>query len=249
MSECSSGSCAGSKCPGKMIGVVFIAIAIAFSGWAVKSGLESFRMADRSVAVKGLAERDAEADLAVWGLSYGATGNDIGEVQKQIESYNTIINAYLTEKKFSKDEIEYLPLQSQDLLAQAYRPDNVAQGRYIVTQNINLRTTDMNKMGAAMADIGSLLKQGMTLNNAMSPVYMFTKLNEVKTDMLAEAIKNARKSAEEFARDSGQSIGAIKGASQGTFQILPRDPNDSVAEQNQRYKKIRVVSTIEYYLN
>lgn len=241
--------CSNTKNCLAVLSAVIIGAGFAFAGFAVKSGLESFRMADRSVSVKGLSERNVEADLAVWTLTYTVTGNELAPVQTQSENYAGIMNAYFESVGFTKDEIEYLPLQSQDLLAQAYRPDNVEQGRYIITQNINLRTTDMAKMGKAMAEIGSLLKQGVTLSNTAAPVYMFTKLNDIKTEMLAEAIKNARKSAEEFARDSGQSIGALKGAYQGTFQILPRDPNDTISEMNQRYKKVRVVSTIDYFID
>lgn len=243
MSECSKG-----KNCFVIASALLIALGFAFAGWSVKEGLSTFRMSDRSVSVKGLAERDVEADLTIWTLSYTTTGNELATVQQQQENYLKIILAYAEAAGFAKTEIEILPLQSQDLLAQAYRPENVEQGRYILTQNINLRTTDMAKMDKAVADVGSLLKQGVTLSNTQPPVYMYTKLNSIKPEMLAEAVKNARISAGEFARDSGQAIGAIKTAYQGTFQILPRDPVQYVSEQNQRYKTIRVVSTIDFYI-
>jgi uncharacterized protein len=243
MSECSKG-----KNCFIIASALLIAFGLAFAGWSVKQGLSTFRMADRSVSVKGLSERDVEADLTIWTLSYTTTGNELSVVQQQNDSYEKIIMAYAENAGFTKEEIELLPLQSQDLLAQAYRPENVDQGRYILTQNINLRTTDMKKMDKAVADLGSLLKQGVTLSNTQPPVYMYTKLNSIKPEMLAEAVKNARISAEEFARDSGQAIGAIKTAYQGTFQILPRDPVMYVSEQNQRFKTIRVVSTIDFYI-
>lgn len=231
-----------------VLSALLIALGFGFAGWAVQKGLATFRMEDRSVSVKGLAERNVEADLAIWTLSYSATGNELSAVQEQQEKYLEAIKTYAEGAGFSKDEIETLPLQSQDLMAQAYRPENIEQGRYIITQNINLRTTDMGKMDRAVAGIGGLLKQGVTLSNTQPPVYMYTKLNDIKPEMLAEAVKNARTSAGEFARDSGQSIGQIKSASQGTFQILPRDPVMYVSEQNQRYKTIRVVSTIDFYI-
>ena len=231
-----------------IISALLIGLGFAFAGWSVKQGLETFRMADRSVSVKGLSERDVEADLAIFTLSYTTTGNELNVVQQQQENYLKIILAYAESVGFEKGELEILPLQSQDLLAQAYRPEGVEQGRYIITQNINLRTTDMAKMDKAVASLGTLLRQGVTLSNTQPPVYMYTKLNSIKPEMLAEAVKNARVSAEEFARDSGQGIGSIKAAYQGTFQILPRDPVMYVSEQNQRYKTIRVVSTIDFFI-
>lgn len=227
---------------------LFIAIGIAFSGWFVKEGLTTFRMQDRVVSMKGLSERDVEADLSIWTLTHSGTSNDLPDLQKKIENNQKIILDYLKNVGFSDEELSSQPLQAQDLLAQPYRPDGVEQGRYIITQNITIRTSDMNKMDAALSDLGHLLSQGVTLTNSMQPSYMFTKLNSVKPEMLAEAVENARESAQEFAAVSGQTIGQVKSARQGIFQILPRDPINYASEQNQRYKKIRVVSTIDFFI-
>lgn len=227
---------------------LLIAVAIALSGWFVSQGLQTFRMNDRSVSVKGLAERDVEADLAIWTLSHTGTGNDLAALQEQIERNQKTIVTYLVEAGFGADEVRVEPLQAQDLLAQAYRPDGVDQGRYILTQNITVRTQSMEKIDRALIKLGDLLRKGVTLTNSQPPVYMYTKLNEIKPEMLAEAVKNARDSAAEFAADSGQSVGGIKSAYQGVFQILPRDPIAYSSEQNQRYKSVRVVSTLDFYL-
>ena len=240
--------CAKTRCCTYIGAALLLAAGIGFAGWSVKQGLETFRMEDRVVSVKGLAERDVEADLAIWTLSYSATANDLATVTQQTENSRKSIVSFLEGIGFSKEEISVQPVQSQDLMAQAYRPENIDQGRYILTQNINLRSADMAKMDKAMAEIGTLLQQGVTLSNTHPPVYMFTKLNAIKPEMLAEAIKNARTSAEEFARDSGEKVGDIKMAYQGMFQILPRDPVMYVSEQNQRYKTVRVVSTVDFYV-
>lgn len=241
-------NCFKTKCCTYMGAALLLAAGIGFAGWSVKKGLETFRMEDRVVSVKGLSERDVEADLAIWTLSTTSTANELSTVITQTENNKKIILAFLEHTDFTKEEIEISPVQSQDLLAQAYRPENIDQGRYIVTQNINIRTSDMAKMEKALANAGTLLQQGVTLSNTQPPVYMFTKLNDIKPAMLAEAIKNARTSAEEFARDSGENVGGIKMAYQGVFQILPRDPVQYVSEQNQRYKTVRVVSTVDFFV-
>jgi hypothetical protein len=241
-------NCSRTKCCTYVVAALLLAAGIGFAGWSVKKGLETFRMEDRVVSVKGLAEKDVEADLAIWTLSTTSTANELSAVITQTENNKKIILAFLEHTGFTKEEIEISPVQSQDLLAQAYRPENIDQGRYIVTQNINIRTNDMAKMEKALANAGSLLQQGVTLSNTQPPVYMFTKLNDIKPAMLAEAIKNARTSAEEFARDSGENVGGIKMAYQGMFQILPRDPVQYVSEQNQRYKTVRVVSKVDFFV-
>jgi hypothetical protein len=240
--------CSKTKCCTFLGAALLLAAGIGFAGLSVQKGLETFRMEDRVVSVKGLSEKDVEADLAIWTLSYTGTSNELAAVTTQTANTKTIILTFLEHVGFTKEEIEIAPVQAQDLLAQAYRPENVDQGRFIVTQNITLRTNDMAKMDKALSQVDSLLQQGVTLSNTQPPVYMFTKLNDIKPAMLAEAIKNARTSAEEFARDSGADIGDIKMAYQGQFQILPRDPVMYVSEQNQRFKTVRVVSTVDFFV-
>lgn len=228
---------------------VFVMIGLIAAGWFVKDGLQSFRTHDRVVTVKGLAEKDVEADLAIWTLSQSATGNTLNEVQKQVETNQKTILEYLDYLGLLKNEVSVAPLEVQDLLAQAYRPDNLEKGRYIITQRIVVRTSYMDKIEKGLQELGTLLRQNVTLTNMAPPTYIYTKLNEVKPLMLEEAVRSARKSAEQFAQDSGTDVAGIKTAYQGVFQILPRDPVQYVSEQNQRYKTVRVVSTIDFYLN
>lgn len=243
-------SCAKKRC---CAGAAFITLVMAFAviaaGSLVRDGLESFRMADRTVTVKGLAERDVQADLGVWSLSHSATGNDLAETQTQIESNGAKVMAFLKAQGFDDAEIDARPLQAQDLLAQSYRPEGVDMGRYIITQIMTIRTTDIEKMEKSMRAVGDLLRQGVTLATTNPPMYFFTKLNDIKPDMLADSTRNARAAAAEFADQSGASVGRIKEASQGLFQILPRDPVQYENEQNQRAKTVRVVSTITFYLD
>ena len=227
---------------------VFVMIGLIVSGLFVKQGLTAFRTEDRVVTVKGLAERNVEANLAIWTLSTTATGNLLSDVQAQSESRQDAIMTYLDYIGFTSEEMDVQPLQVQDLLAQAYRPDNVDKGRYIMTQRVTVRTSDMTKITKAVAELNSLLKQNVTLTNMQPPIYVFTDLNAIKPDMLNEAVKNARDSAQEFAQESGADVGDIKRAYQGVFQILPRDPIAHVSEQNQRYKRVRVVSTVDFYI-
>jgi len=245
MSEVKKACCANGSA--LLLGL-FVMVGLVVCGFFVRAGLQEFRTSDRVVTVKGLAERNVEADLAIWTLSNVATGNVLADVQAQSEESRRVIEAYLNKSGFNASEIGYQPLQVQDLL-QAYRPNNVAQGgRYIITQRITVRTEDMNKITRGVEGLGALLKQNVTLSNMQPPIYIFTNLNAIKPEMLAEAVQNARKSAQEFAAESGADVDGIKRAYQGLFQILPRDPINYVSEQNQRFKRVRVVSTVDFYI-
>jgi hypothetical protein len=120
-----------------------------------------------------------------------------------------------------------------------------------VRRSIQLRTNDVMKARSAYARQAELLRDGVELSGT-SISYTFTRLNAVKPEMIAEANQNARRSAEQFARDSGASVGQIKTASQGYFSIGPRD--GEVCEEcgssggTSPFQKVRVVTTIDYDL-
>lgn len=138
----------------------------------------------------------------------------------------------------------------QDLMAQSYRQNNATENRYILTQSYLVRTNNIDAAAAASKKLGDLIRQGVVFaqSSSTAPTYLYTKLNEVKPEMIAEATKNAREAAQEFAKNSGQKVGSIKYASQGVFQILPRDQTYAVPESQQKNKTVRVVSTIQFYL-
>ena len=117
-----------------------------------------------------------------------------------------------------------------DLLAQPYRPEGIGDNRFIVAQTIIVRTEQVDRVARLNQQTGELVKRGVVLADTGGPTYLFTRLNEIKPEMLAEATRNARLSAEQFAADSGSAIAEIRRASQGLFEILPRDPAPGLME-------------------
>lgn len=231
-----------------LLAAVILTLGIFFGTMNVKHGLQTFREGDRVVTVKGLSERDVEADLGIWTLTFTRTGNDLQIVQLALEEDNKKIKSFFNQSEFKNDEIETLPLESQDLLAQAYRPQGADMGRYILSQTIMVRSEDIAKIEKAVQGVNTLLRQGVTLVNTQPPRYVFRGLNDIKPAMLAEAIANAKNGATEFASASGQKVGKIKRAYQGVFQILPRDEGLPIPEFAQKNKRVRVVSTVDFYL-
>lgn len=235
-----------------ILAIVCIAIlsgGIAFSGWKIHDGLVAFNSRDRVVTVKGLAQQDVVADLALWPISYTETGNDLATLQATMEARGQTVVNFLKRFGITENEIELQQVNVQDLLAQSYRQGDIGQARYILTQGYMVRTDKIADIAKAAQAIGALVKEGVVLaQNSSGPIYLFTKLNDIKPQMIADATKNARESAQQFANDSGEKVGGMKRASQGVFQILPRDDTYMIAEQNQMNKTVRVVSTIDFYL-
>lgn len=233
------------------LGLAVIGVGVLIAGLKVYDGLRYFRSYDRYVVVKGLATEDVRADLAIWSMSFTATGNDLALAQAQLEENAGKVRAYLTENGIKDDSVRLQGITVSDKQAQTYSGNDGGGPRYVLAQTLMVRTTDINSLIKVSQNISTLVKQGVVLGQPNggynpAPQFMFTKLNDVKPQMIAEATKNARLSAEQFANDSGQKVGQIRSANQGVFEINARDP--STQESESPDKTVRVVSTVEYYL-
>lgn len=227
-----------------LVGTGMIAIGLVAGGWMMGDGLVRMKQADRAVTVRGLAERDVTADLATWTISYSAKAGDLQSAQADLDGDTRAIRAFFTELGFKAED-----LQPTGANVSQYNENGVPT--YIVKQRLSLRTTDIGKAQAAVKRQFDLVKQGVELEEGSGMSYTFTKLNSIKPDMVAQATKDARKSAEQFAKDSGTDVGSIKSATQGYFEVTARDGDASGGwgVSDTPFKKVRVVTTVEYYLD
>jgi len=231
----------------------------ALGGYFVGQGFYQGRRADRYVSVKGLAERDVKADLAVWTLSFSATGADISAVSTASEHDFDLVRAFITKSGFTDREIVPLATRVNDQFAftTMMGPPNVeAARRYTITAGFEIRTTKVDAVREASQMTGDLIRQGVVLDGrpiesgAANPAYLFTRLGDIRPSMLAQATKSARALAQQFATQSSSHLGAIRRASEGVFQVMSRDgevPN-TAEERASIEKKLRLVTTIDYYL-
>ncbi len=228
-----------------------LAAGVALAGWFVGRGFVDARAGDRFVTVKGVAERTVTADLALWPIRFVTTSNQLAEARERIAVDAGTVLAFLADNGLPPESVEVESFQVTDLLAQAYRSGPI-ESRFIVSQTLMVRTNDVDKVASASQKIGDLVAAGVVLSGeghaATGPTYLFTKLNDIKPDMIAEATKSAREGAEQFAKDSSSRISGIRRANQGLFQILPRDNIPGMSQERQIAKTVRVVSTIDYAL-
>ncbi|MGM7449585.1 SIMPL domain-containing protein [Idiomarina sp. ST20R2A10] len=201
---------------------------------------------ERSVTVKGLSEREYLADTVIWPIQFTAASNDLSEIYETMEASNEKVIAFLREKGIETDEISSSAPSITDKSAQRYGSSQPAEFRYTATQAITVYSNKVEEVRSVMGDLAELGKEGIVLSSddyQAQPEYLFTRLNEVKPEMIEEATKKAREVAEKFATDSNSQLGKIKQARQGQFSISARD------RHNPHLKNVRVVSTIEYYLS
>ncbi len=226
---------------------------VALAGWFVGQGFLEGRSGDRYVTVKGLSERTVEADLALWPLHFVATDDAVTNAQSVIDRSIEKTKAFLSGQGIGTDQCERQNLRVTDLFAQQYN-QGATRSRFIINETLMVRSDEPHRVLEASRRIGELVSQGVVLSSGPEygsggPTFIFTQLNELKPDMIAEATARARTAAEQFALDSGSELGGIRRASQGVFVILPRDQAPGIQEANQFQKTVRVVSTIEYFLD
>lgn len=218
-----------------------LALGMVGGGYLLGDGLKRAKAADRSVTVRGLAEKDVTADLATWSISYSATGFDLPSVRAEIDNNSKELRAYFTALGFKPEALTATGAGVNQYI-------NNGVSTITITQRMLLRTTDIARAQRAVAQQFDLVRRGVTLQEGSGMRYSFTRLNDVKPAMVAAATKDARAAAEQFARDSGTSVGGIKSATQGYFSIDARD-GEADGASDTPYKKVRVVTTVDFYLN
>ncbi len=235
---------------GRLFTALLVGAGIAFAGWSVSQGLERFRMSDRSVTVKGLAEKEIESDFAIWTLAFRRAGNDFAGVQKALAEDREQVLAFLKERGFTTDEVEARPLQVQDLFAREYAQGN-SPLRFNGSGQVLVKTPRVADVEQAALAVDPLIQAGVQIGGdnrgGSGPRYQLRGFNDVKAPLLAEATRNAREQADKFAAEAGARLGPLKNANQGVIRISGDDGND-YDDGSSRTKRLRVVSTFEYEL-
>ncbi len=213
----------------------------------------------RSIEVRGLAERQVKADSALWVIPFNATNESLVAAQAKIESDSAKIIEFLKKYNISDVEISQRSIRVLDRLAQLYTQEKSSSLRYFITAELVVKSNNIEAVVKASQAVNELINQNITIAyeeyGVKGPRFFFTKLNEIKPEMIAESIKQARRAAEEFEINSGSKIGKIKNASQGVFSIFSKEAASS-GDQNSYGsdeasfidKAVRVITKVEYYL-
>lgn len=242
-----------------ILSTAILAIGIAGAGWFVSDGLVRMKATERSVAVKGLSEREVQSNLALWNVGFTVTGQSLAEAQSRIDANTAAITAFLLKAGIAKEEVTTGALKVTDRQANQYQNNaGPEDSRYILSTTLKVRSTNVDAVEKASRSIGEVVRdQGIVLGApdqyGCDLRLIYTKLNEIKPEMIAEATKDARNAAEQFAKDSGVKVGEIRSASQGYFSISSRDGSDlnsdnSCDAETAAVKKVRVVTNVTYYM-
>lgn len=214
-------------------------------GIEIRYGMTHLKDSYRTVTVRGLCEREVNANKVTWPIVNKEVGNDLPSIYNNIENTNKMILHFLKNNGIEESEISINAPVVIDLQADRYSY-NQNPYRYNVTNVVVVTSSKVEKINELIKRQTELLKEGIAVvagDYQYQTIYEYTDLNAIKPEMIAEATKNARIAADKFAEDSGSKVGRIQTATQGQFSIEDRD------QYTPYIKRIRVVSSIIYYLD
>jgi len=234
--------------------VIILAGGIAVAGLLAGAGVSRGRTADRFVTVKGVAEREVESDLAIWPLRVVAADNDLSRASAALERSVQQLRVFLAAQGIDSTQITYQDFSVADAFVNQYGAPGNITSRYVIRQTVVVRSSNPAQVLSAsqrvpeLVSSGVILSQGSEYGPGGGPTFLFTRLNDLKPEMINEATARAREGAEQFARDSRSELGGIRRANQGVFEINARDQAPGITQESQVVKTVRVVSTVEFLL-
>jgi len=232
---------------GTIIGAALLAFGIAMAGYFASQTLLNKERGANTASVKGLSERLVPADNATWVLELALEKDadaNVSQAFQQLEAQSKRLETVLTNAGFESSEISLSPIIKSDFVTRNDQGE-ISRRYYVINTQVKVATQSPRKVVPARGPVFALAKEGIFPRETRVS-YNFTKLNDIKPDMLREATENARIAANEFAKNAGVKVGGIQFASQGGFQIYAAQndrPNASEID-----KLVRVVTNITFYL-
>lgn len=205
---------------------VVVAVALVVStvigGWFFVKG----KRGDQTITVTGSARKRITSDLVVWKSAVSYQAPVLSDAYRSLSEAVPKVKAYLVSKGIPENQITVSAISSQTLHGK--NSDGVDTSEitgYSLRQELAVRSTDVQKIAQIAREATELINQGILIES-MAPEYLYTKLGDLKIEMLAEAAKDAKVRAEQIAQSTGSSIGSVRTARMGVLQITAADSNE-----------------------
>ncbi|WP_346238273.1 SIMPL domain-containing protein [Niabella insulamsoli] len=212
-----------------LLGLALIAVAITIGAFVLAGAYKYKFKKTQTIRVTGSAGVDFTSDLIVWNGSYSRNDYDLRAAYAQLKSDESNIKSYLTRKGIKPAEIIFSSVKIDRRFRTKYSDNGKYAGNefegYNLSQTVKVESGDIAKVEALSREITELIQTGIELNSP-EPLYFYTKLADLKLDLLAKAAEDARKRADIIAENTGGSIGAVSKANMGIFQITGKNSNE-----------------------
>jgi hypothetical protein len=183
-----------------------------------------------TIVVTGLAEKDFNSDLIVWTGSYSRKSFDLKEAYRTLKADENAISSYLLKKGINATNM----LFSSVMINKEFSQRTNANGQFMsqeftgynLTQSVTIESNEVDKVDKISREVAELIQNGIEFNSS-PPMFYNTKLNQVKMELLGKASADARARAETIAKNAGSSLGELKKATMGVFQITGKNSNEA----------------------
>ena len=214
----------------KYISAIIFGLAIVLSSIFLGKAYKSKNHVDGKIQVTGLGKADFSSDLIVWEGRFGALDNDLKEAFRKLKKNRSIVDEYIIKKGINKNVIVYSAVKTTKRNKAVYSPKGDYIGEnfigYELTQSIQIESKDVNKVEKISREITELLNKGVEVYSE-PPRYYYTKLANLKVEMISKATEDARVRAENIAKFSGGSLGKLESAKMGVFQITGQNSKEN----------------------
>lgn len=203
-----------------------LAVAIVLASIVLAWAYTHNKSADQTITVTGSAKKRITSDLVVWRASISYQGGQLSEAYASLKEKVPRVRAYLVSKGVVEDQIVVSSVTSKTMQEKDENGEETGRiNGYVLSQTIEVRSPEVEKVTKISREVTELIEQGILLES-QAPEYTYTKLGDLKIQMLAEAAKDAKVRAEGIASSTGSSIGSVRSARMGVMQITPADSTE-----------------------
>ncbi len=201
------------------VGLVLASIIFAWAYTRTKS-------VDQTITVTGSARKRIQSDLIVWRANVSYQSAQLAEAYSSLKDKVPRVKAYMVSKGVPEDQIVVSSVTTRTLQAKNDQGEETGGiNGYALTQTLEVRSNDVEKIAKISREVTELIDQGILLES-QAPEYHYTKLGDLKIQMLAEAAKDAKVRAQQIATSTGSDVGSVRSAKMGVMQITPADSNE-----------------------
>ena len=235
---------------------LFLPISILLASWIFSVTWKRTHKQGETITVTGLSSRDFSSDLIVWSGSFSAKASDLKEAYKVLISDQALIKDYLEQKGITAKEMLFSSVSINRDYNSVYNPDgsrkDVFTG-YTLSQKVEISSKRVAVIEKIAREVTEILNKDIEFYSN-PPEYYYIKLDELKLQMLAEAAANARLRAERMAENAGASLGKLRSADMGIFQITARNSGEDLSwggtfNTSSKEKTARITIKASYFVN
>ena len=229
---------------------LFIALGFMGAAYLLGNALVEIKSSRQTIRVKGFAEQRIDSDLAVWTGTYGNQSPDLVAAYQRLKADRKKVINFLHGQGVDDSAIDVLPVTTLTQYARDAKgyQTNTIEG-YRLSQRVRVTSNDIEQITRISRESGQLIEEGIGFESD-APNYLYTKLNDLKISLLEAATRDAKQRAKALAENSGSTVGALRSASQGVFQITAPNVTEvsdyGISDTSTIEKAVKAVVTMEF---